>query len=210
MTRAAHFERFLPIVRHAAMQASACFPDIPFDELAAWAWLGVLEAFQRRRGDLTHREIEAYAMYRIHGAMLDAADRRQAGALVALSARLTTAIELLSERLCRAPDEDEIADELGIRADDYRDALLAMSARGMTRLEVVGVDVHVAEDARADLETSLAIALTVLPTGHRDLFELHYGACLPLRDAGERLGIGESRAIQLHVEGIHRLRAAIG
>src|SRR5438270_6456120 len=115
MSRARHYERFLPIVRDAAMQASFSFPDISFNELAAWAWLGVLEAFERRRGDLTNREVEEYARYRIHGALLDAADHRDADgrALAALSARLTTAIKLLSDRLVRAPEESELAEELG-------------------------------------------------------------------------------------------------
>jgi len=214
--RHAHYQRLLPFVRRAAMRVAAHVPEVSFSELAAWAWLGALEACERSEGDLTSEEIEEYALYRIHGALVDAVITHDptGSALRELSARVTVAIRRLTAALERPPERGEIARELGMSEADYGEALLMLAERGMTRLETIedGPSLTAAPDRSRvlpDLRTAVTAAMATLPAGARELLELHYGASLTLRDAAAHLGLDEEGAVQLHTEAVHRLRAAI-
>jgi RNA polymerase sigma factor for flagellar operon FliA len=220
--RHAHYRRFVGIVEQAATHAAARFPSTSYSELSAWAWLGVIESFERRVGELAPEDVVDYTRWRVDGAIFDAIAARdpEARELRALSSRITVAIRTLSEILSRPPEAAEIARELGMSDDDYGDSLLDLAARGMTRLEMLreppalarGERVHsvASTDRDPDIHSALHEALAALPDRTRALFDLHYGECLPLAVAGRRLGIDEPDAVALHAEAIHRLRAAIG
>ncbi len=188
------------------MQAAASFPGVCFSKLAAWAWLGVLEAFERRQADLTAAEVEEYALYRLRGALLDAAEDGSDAA--ALSARVTAAIARARASAGRAPTEDEIAAELTMTLEAYRAALLAIDRPAM-RLEIVSGDLHGRSGERRDVRSALAAALAELPALQHALVELRYEARVPLERAAACLGIDRAAAVIAHVEAIHRLRAAL-
>ena len=66
------YERFLPIVRRIAMRAARRVPrHIAVADLVSCGWLGLMEAYHRAGPDMVAEEFEAYASYRIRGAMLD-------------------------------------------------------------------------------------------------------------------------------------------
>ncbi|HEY8079412.1 MAG TPA: sigma factor-like helix-turn-helix DNA-binding protein [Labilithrix sp.] len=201
-----HSRRFLPLVRSAAMQAAASFPGVGFSKLVAWAWLGVLEALERRQDDLTAAEVEEYALYRLQGALLDAAEDGSDAA--ALSDRVTAAIKRARSSAGRAPTQAEIASELGMTHEDYRAALFAID-RPALRLEVVRRDLFGGGEERVDIETALDAALAELPPSQRALLELRYEERMPLERVASCLGVDRASAVLMHVEAIHRLRAAI-
>ena len=191
------YERYMPIVRRIAMRMVRKLPrEVALDDLLGAGWVGLAEALRRCGPDMPEHEIEAYASHRIRGAILDylrsldPMSRKMRNA----SRTITAAVRDLSLRLGRAPEEQEIANELGLPLEDYQDLLSQVSAAEVTQLELV--------DRIAD-------AVDYLPERLRLVVGLYYQDECSLKEIGAILGVTESRACQLHSEAIHRMRAHI-
>jgi RNA polymerase sigma factor for flagellar operon FliA len=216
------YRRFLPLVRRTAMRVGRNVPShVSVADLIGYAWVGLVEATRRRGSEMTDEEFEAYALYRIRGAMLDHLRDLdpQTRACRAASRRVTQAIAALTRRLGRAPEEDEIAAELGVAVEEYRATLTALDRAGMNRLELLDVDREVPPDtsalpeslaARQELLELVVAGIEALPERLRNVLTLYYEEECTLREVGAVLDVSEARACQLHTEAIHRLRAAIG
>ncbi len=216
------YERFLPLIRRAAMRLVRKLPDhITIGDLIGYGWVGLMEAYQRAQPDMPEQEFEAYASYRIRGAMLDylrtldpaTRDLRRA------SRRLTEAIRTLTAKHSRPPEEDELARELECSLEDYHSLLQRISQGGLARLEVLDLDqvdidnetLPVDEDVgRRELSGVVAHAIEALPPKLQNILALYYQEDCTLREIGVILGVTESRVCQLHSEAMHRLRASIG
>jgi len=221
MDRAA-YARFLPLVRRTAMRLARRVPsNITVADLVGYGWIGLMEAYQRSAADMPDEEFQAYALYRVRGAMLDylrsldpaTRDLRRA------SRRVARAIRDLSQSLGREPQEEEIARSLEMNIDAYRQLLEKISAAGMARLELLDLDDLEVEGAgetiddtvaKRRLADAVAAAMETLPPKLVQVLALYYQEGCTLRQIGEVLGVGESRVSQLHSEAIHRLRAAVG
>lgn len=216
------YERFLPVVRRIAMRAARKIPrHIAVADLVGCGWLGLMEAFHRAGPGMGTEEFEAYASYRIRGAMLDylrgldttTKHMRRA------SRELTRTIKTLTRRLGRPPSDHEIALALGMDEDAYQSHLARLAEAGMTRLEMLDFD-HEAADlesdpadeelARRQLAVALEDAIESLPPRLQQVLALYYQEECTMREIGAVLGVGESMASRLHTEAVHRLRAAIG
>lgn len=216
------YERFQPMVRRIAMRLARRVPShIGINDLIGWGWVGLTEAFNRADEAMPIEEFEAYASYRIKGAMLDflrqsdptAREMRNASRRVARAIASTTA------KLGRPPEEEEIAKALGVNVDDYRDLLTRLGGAGMSRLEMIdfdSTDVASTDEAPDEaaakrmLVSSVAEAVELLPTRLQQVLALYYQEECTLKEVGAVLGVSESRVSQLHTEAMHRLRAAIG
>lgn len=220
LTREEH-DRFLPLIRRTAMRLARRVPrTVNVADLVGYGWMGLLEA-KRRAPAMPPSEFEAYALYRVRGAMLDylrtldPATRAARGT----SRKVARAIRDLTGELQRAPEEAEIAERLGVSAEAYQKTLAELARTGMNRLELVDVDRHdvVSHDPSPDeaasqreLVASLSDAISDLPVKLQHVLALYYQESCTLREIGAVLGVSESRISQLHTEAIHRLRAAIG
>lgn len=216
------YERFLPVVRRIAMRAARKIPrHIAVADLVGCGWLGLMEAFHRAGPGMGPEEFEAYASYRIRGAMLDylrgldttTKHMRRA------SRELTRTIKTLTRRLGRPPSDHEIATALGMDAEGYQSHLARLAEAGMTRLEMLDFDHDVADHdadpadeelARRELTVALGDAIEALPARLQQVLALYYQEECTMREIGAVLGVGESMASRLHTEAVHRLRAAIG
>lgn len=220
---AADYRKYLPIVRRTAMRMARRLPGhISVADLTGYAWVGLLEAFRRASPDMQDEEFEAYALYRIRGAMLDHLRSMdpQTRSLRSMSRRVTRTIADLSSKLGRAPEEIEIADALQMTSEKYRATLLELDRAGMTRLELIDFDkldgnqsnVELPEETAGKREIGGAVsdAITKLPERLQQVLALYYTEECTLREIGAILDVSESRVCQLHTEAIHRLRAAIG
>jgi RNA polymerase sigma factor for flagellar operon FliA len=221
MDRAA-YERFLPLVRRTAMRLARRVPaTITVADLVGYGWIGLMEAYQRTDAGMPDEEFQAYALYRVRGAMLDylrsldpaTRDLRRA------SRRVAHAIRELSQKLARDPEEEEIAGALDMGLSAYRALLEKIAAAGMARLELLDLDDIEVEGAgetiddavaKRRLADAVASAMETLPPKLVQVLALYYQEGCTLRQIGAVLGVGESRVSQLHAEAIHRLRAAVG
>lgn len=213
------YERYTPLVRRIAMKTVRSLPaSVTLDDLLSAGWIGLAEALQRRTATMDEEQFEAYASHRVQGAILDylrsldPLSRKLRGA----SRRITEVTAELTSRLGRAPEEDEIAGELGLGLDDYHQLLMQIAEAGLARLELTEDSGWLPEQATPEslvteheLVDRVASAIDDLPERLRTVLGLYYQEDCSFREIGAVLGVTESRACQLHTEAVHRIRARI-
>jgi RNA polymerase sigma factor FliA len=213
------YERYMPLVRRIAMRTVRTLPStISIDDLLSAGWIGMAEALARRTPAMDEDHFEAYASYRVRGAILDylrsldPLSRKLRGA----SRRITEAASELTARNGRAPDEDELAGELGISLGEYHQLLTQISDAGLARLELSSADDVASGDpspeamaTRRELVDAVSAAIGSLPERLQQVLGLHYQEDCSFREIGEVFGVTESRACQLHTEAVHLIRAML-
>lgn len=212
------YQRYLPLVRRITMRLVRKLPpEVTLDDLLGAGWVGLVEALRRRTAVMDEEQFEAYASHRIRGAILDylrsldPMSRRMRGA----SRQITGAIRSLTARLSRAPEEEEIAAELGIEIETYRALLGQVAQADAARVDLSEVagprtgseQLPDAMASRRELADRIADAVDTLPDRLRVVMGLYYQEDCSLREIGEILGVTESRVCQLHSEAVHRIRA---
>ena len=218
--------QYAPLVKRIAYHLMARLPaSVQVDDLIQVGMIGLLEAVSNY-DDTQGAQFETYAVQRIRGAMLD--ELRQCDWLPR-SARKTlrqieTAMNALEQRVCRAPTEREVADELHVSLDDYQQMLL--DARGCQLLHYEDLqggededffERHCADDSAepfAKLQDGrfrekLIEAIGILPEREKLMMAMYYEEELNLREIGEVLGVSESRVCQLHSQAMARLRSKL-
>lgn len=179
-SRALLIERYLPLARNMSRRVRAIGTAVTDgDDLASAAFLGLIDAVDRFEPG-RGVPFEAYASLRIRGAMID--ELRRTGERA---------------RHTEAADQPRVLSLDGLLEDEWRDVFT------------------VAEDPvdesfdREDLRYRVQGALDGLPPRQRELLARYYADSLTLREAGQRMGISEARACQLHGRAIVNLRRAL-
>ncbi|MDX2055325.1 MAG: RNA polymerase sigma factor FliA [Polyangiaceae bacterium] len=212
-------DRYMPLVRRISMRAVRKLPpSITVDDLVSAGWVGLLEAFDRRTPEMNEEQFEAYASHRVRGAILDylrsldPMGRKMRSA----SRRIVQTMSELTASLGRAPETEEVARALGLTLDDYHSLLTDISEAGSARLELSEVAEPASPDASPEAQAgrraevgSVAEAVEQLPERLQLILGLYYQEDCSFREIGEVLDISESRACQLHIEAIHRIRATL-
>lgn len=213
------YERYLPIVRRIAMRTVRSLPpSVTIDDVISAGWLGMVEALGRRTPDMTEDHFEAFASYRVRGAildhlrMLDPMSRKLRGA----SRRITQVVSELVGRLGRTPEQDEVAAELGLELAEYQRLLGEINDAGFARLEISEVSEPAATGQspetitqRRQLVDCVSSAIEQLPERLNLIVGLYYQEECSFREIGEVLGVTESRVCQLHAEAMHIIRATV-
>ena len=214
------YQRYLPLVRRITMRLVRKLPpEVTLDDLLGAGWVGLVEALRRRTDVMDEEQFEAYASHRIRGAILDylrsldPMSRKLRGA----SRQISSAIKTLSSRLGRPPEEEEIAGELGLALETYRQLLGDVAQADMARIELTDlVAPATLPDAgpdhmvtRAQLVQKIAESIDELPDRLKLVIGLYYQEELNLKEIGLVLEVTESRVCQLPSEAIHRIRAAV-
>lgn len=213
------FERYSPLVRRVAIKTIRSLPaSVTLDDLLSAGWVGLSEALRRRTLAMSEQDFEAYALHRVQGAILDylrsldPLSRRLRGA----SKRITEVTTSLTQKLGRSPEEEEIAGELGLTLDAYRQVLTDVAEAGLVRLEL-DERVHMAADqvspeaaaSQRELLDLVADAIGSLPERLQLVLALHHQEQCSFREMAEILDVTESRACQLHAEAVHRIRSRL-
>ena len=213
---------FAPMARRVALRVARRTPAwIASEDLVSAAMVGLAEAAERydaARGE----PFVAFATKRVRGAVLDELRR---GDPLSRSARrsarqLGETMRALEHRLGRAPEDEEVAAQLGVSVEEYQDDLAMLTQISTVGLEVVdgagavGIDQPDAPSPARQLEQAQNVVLlgrALKTLGERDaqLLSLYYNEEFTYAEIGELLGITESRVCQLHGRALARLRAAV-
>lgn len=211
--------KFFPYIEKVARQLARRLPaHIEINDLISSGVIGLMEAAERFDPELIDR-FEAFAAFRIRGAMLD--DLRSRDTLSRDMRRVYNevreATRQLEAQLGRAPDPEELAKHLGIGIDELYARQKKLSGSTVVGIDDLGPDLleHTADQSAADpfeiaarRETMQRVAAGIgeLPAKMQQAMLLYYSKGLSLKEVGEAMGLTESRVCQILADATGRLR----
>lgn len=213
----------LHLVKYCALRLFNRIPQacIDFNDLYSAGVMGLIDAAEKFDPNLGI-PFEKYASIRIKGAMIDEirANDPVPRAVRTSVSKLENVIGKLELKLGRMPEEEEIARELGISNDEFRqmiDELRSVSIFSQSLDEMLETGLHPDELIdhgeeplrvlqREELSGILAELISQLPEREQLILSLYYYEELTMKEIGQILGYTESRVSQLHTQIILKLR----
>lgn len=215
----------LPQVRLIARRIHERLPgSVSLDDLVSTGIVGLISAIDHFDPKMNVK-LKTYAEYKIRGAILDSlrgmdwAPRQQRKRVKLIEAT----INILEQRLKRAPSEEEIAIELKLSMQEYHEWLIDVRGINLGSLEGSGNEEEgrdllrfVSDNEenwpsrlleRSELERLLAEAIERMPYVERTVLSLYYHEELTLREIAKVVKLHESRVSQLKSQAILRLRS---
>lgn len=208
---------YLPLVKKIGLHLAARLPPyIELDDLLQVGVIGLIQAgstYDPSRG----ASFATYAGIRIKGAMLDEVRRNDwvPRSVQQNMKRVSDAIGQLEARLGRLVTDTEIAAELDVSLEEYRDLSRELSYCRLSSLEDSNVGIESDEPdpfARledGDLKQKLVTAIKALPEKEALMMSLYYGEEMNLKEVGAVMGVSESRVSQIHGQALARLRGKV-
>jgi len=220
--------QYSPLVRRLAHQMIAKLPaNVEIDDLIQVGLIGLTDAMSRF-DSAQGVQFETFATQRIRGAMLD---ELRGGDWMSRGTRrqqreIEGAVHKLEQRLGRAPNESEIAAEMGMSLDEYQDLLGKVRGTQLIYLEDMSgdegdedfLDRHVAADNANNpmavlqdhrMREALVQAIKNLPEREQYVMSMYYEHDMNLKEIAVVLKVTESRVCQLHSQAIARLRVKL-
>lgn len=216
----------LPLVRTIAASMHKSLPaHIDLDDLIHAGTMGLFDAATKynQEREVTFR---TYAQYRIRGAILDSL-RQMDSASRDVRRRLKkveAATNALQSALARTPTEAELAAAVGIEPAQLKiwmnefASLVRVCALPPAGLEPSSDDAQgpAVCTPRPDqivmgleLRQKLDVAMSCLPSRHRQVVEMYYQRDHTMREISQKLGVNESRVSQLHKAALCRMQKAL-
>jgi RNA polymerase sigma factor for flagellar operon FliA len=215
--------KFFPYIEKVARRLARRLPaHVEIDDLISSGVIGLMEAAERFDPNRVDR-FEAFAEFRIRGAMLD--DLRSRDTLSRdmrrLSNELRDATRRLEAQLGRAPEHEEIAKRLGVGVEELYARQQKLSGSSVVGIDDAGPDLlertgdQSADDpfelaSRREMLERLVSGIGDLPEKMQQVLSLYYCDNLNLKEIGAVLGVTESRVCQIHGEATRRLRDTLG
>ncbi len=223
--------KYAPLVKYVAGKISMGMPsNIEFDDLVSYGIFGLIDAinkFEPARGI----KFKTYAMTRIRGAIFD--ELRSIDWIPRSIRQKAKQVEIviaeLENKLGRTVEDEEIARELGISADDFQSLLSKLSGTSMLSLNDIWYlgddsdELSILETLEApenmnpdvliekqEIRDYIIDAIKKLPDKEKKVIVLYYYEDLTLKEIGDVLEVTESRVSQLHTKAIMRLRGRLG
>lgn len=218
----------LPQVRLIARRIHDRLPEsVSLDDLVSTGIVGLISAIDRF--DARHNvKLKTYAEYKIRGAILDSlrgldwAPRQQRKRAKMIEAAISAA----EQQLHRAPTEEEVAAQLGVKLEEYHDWLVEVRGLNVGSLESAPPDEDNNRDLlrfisgdedewpnkqfeRVELQRLLARCIAQMPDIEKTVLSLYYYEEMTLREISKIVKLHESRISQLKSQAILRLRAAM-
>ena len=220
--------RYLPQVRLIARKIHQRLPEtVAFEDLLSAGVIGLIHAIDHF-DSAQNVKLKTYAEFRIRGAILDSLrDADWAPRMKRKIAReLQEAVARSQQKFQRTPEEGEIAAELGVSIDEYRERLTEISALDIGELDYfrderdspVLLKYIAAPDEnspailleRTELERLISTCLEGIPRMEKTVLSLYFQEELTLKEIGEIIGMHYSRVSQIKSQAILRLRNALG
>lgn len=220
--------KYIPLVKYIASRVIIGKSKyIEFEDLLSYGMVGLMDAlnkFDKTKG----MKFSTYASIRIKGAMIDELRKNSPiskGAMDKLN-RYNEVIEKLQKELIREPNSSEIAEALGLSAEEVGEIENYINYISVVSLEdlIFSDDDDIAlmgtvEDKNSpspekSLEEKeqleyLAKAMETLNEKDKTVLSLYYYEGLTLKEIGKVLEVSESRVCQLHSRAIMNIRKAM-
>jgi len=218
----------LPQVYYMARRICERLPQhVSFEDLVHAGVVGLIEAV--RSYDVRKAvPFSAFAKFRIRGAMLDSLRELDWASrpLRKKERQIEEAISKLWAKLGRQPEEDEIAEEMGISIAKLHEVALRLDGA-----KLLGQQVNLASDPsqnqdliesapsreanaydlrlRSEIQEHLAEAIGTLSEKEQLIISLYYREELTMKEIAKVLHLAESRVSQIHALVLPKLRAAL-
>jgi RNA polymerase sigma factor FliA len=187
--------KFFPYIEKVARRLARRLPaHVEIDDLISSGVIGLIEAAERYDPERVDR-FEAFAEFRIRGAMLD--DLRSRDTL--------------------SRDMRRLSNELGVGVEELYARQQKLSGSSVVGIDDAGPDLlertgdQTAADpfeqtSRHEMTERLVAGIGHLPEKMQQVLSLYYCENLNLKEIGAVLGVTESRVCQIHGEATKRLR----
>ncbi len=216
----------LPLVRAIAVRVHESLPvHVELEDLVHAGVLGLIDAASKYNPE-KQVAFQSYAKHRIKGAILDSL-RQQDWASRDLRKRqkqIESTTRDLTNKLGRTPTENEVADELGVSAERWRQMQMEMrnagpvsaSSHGPQHEEGMVPEFPAAADSQPDqicaqnqLKLVLRTAMQCLSERYQKVVFLYYTGEMTMKEIGDMLGVNESRVSQIHKTALEKMAAAL-
>ncbi len=221
---------YSPMIKYVANRIALRLPPhIEVDDLISVGVLGLIDAIEKydpTRG----AKFKTYAEFRVRGSILDElrsldwvprSVRQKAANMEAVTQRLQA-------RFGRPPEDEEMAEEMGVSLEDFFETLNETRSMPIISLDDLGINKESGEQQSLieclagkgdvdpqtqirlnELKHIIATAIDSLPEKERLMISLYYYEELTMKEIGEVLGITESRVSQIHSKAVLRLRTKL-
>ena len=218
-------KQYLPLVKNVVGRIAMTLPaHIHQDDLLSPGLVGLLNAI-RNYDPAVSNHFEAYAKYRIRGAVLDELRRLDwvPRTIHEKAKRVERTIMELEASLKRMPEEGEIAQALEISVSDYQK--LMEQIKPVTFVSIHSCQdsqegeqpsrVHLDDDtmpgpdelaSKLELIESIKEKINELPDRMKKVLAFYYYENMRLKEIAVILGVTESRVCQIHAEAILLIR----
>ena len=218
----------LPMVKSLAQRFAVYIPSCcDTDDLISVGVIGLLDALEKYDPSM-RASFRTYAKYRVRGAILDEIRNLQwtPRSIQEKIQKLKKAHIHLEQSLLRMPNEEEIANLLGMNLYQFRKMLVQIGSSAILMLnykrsdnEDSDVDERSFEDPNSiasidqiisdETKSILADAIRYLPERESLVITLYYYEEMTMREIGEVLSLTESRICQIHASAILHLFQAL-
>lgn len=222
--------QYAPLIKYIAQRIAARLPNhIDLDDLINVGVIGLIDAVERF-DPVRETKFKTYAEFRVKGAILDYLRSLD---WVPRSVRLKASVieeaySSFERKLGRPATDEEMANELGLKVEDYYQLLQQASTIPLVSLDEIrgptaaGEKRKILESVAAsgdndpldllgieELKQLIAEAIDILPDKERLVVTLYYYEELTMKEIGVVLDITESRVSQIHAKAILKLRCKI-
>jgi RNA polymerase sigma factor for flagellar operon FliA len=201
-------------------------PGVDTDELVNVGVIGLIQALDRFDSSRDNK-FTTFAAFRIRGAVLSELRARD---FLSRSSRrkireVEKAVMKLEQRYGREVDDNEVAESLGIDLEELH-RIKQLAGISFISYEDLGGAAAIEKDALAaeltrnetdfldqaglkELRAGLTEAIAELSVKEQMVLSLYYSDELTMKEAGEVLGVTESRVSQLHSQAVMQLRSKL-
>lgn len=200
---------------------------VPFEDLVQAGVIGLIEAV--RSYDASKEvPLQAYAKFRVRGAILDSLRELDWGSrlLRRKGRRIEEAIRELSLKLGRQPEDEELAAQLGTSIERLYETTLRLDGLILVGQELTPcydspekhdlIETALSREAGpydecldSEIRARLAAAIETLSPKEQLVISLYYRDELTMKEIASLLAVSESRVSQIHSMALPKIRAAL-
>ncbi len=218
---------YAPLVKIVAGRLSMYLGyNVEYDDLVSYGIFGLIDAIDKY--DISKQnKFETYASLRIRGEILDQIRKMDwiPRTVRQRQKQIDAAIREIESTTGRNAKDEEIAQKLGISADEYNDWQSQLKVTNLVSLNEFmeqGSDVPNGRNASShfstpeesyeknELKEVLRDSLNLLTEKERRVIELYYYEELTLKEISMVLEVSESRVSQLHTKALSRMKDKMG